>query len=260
MTEVEADTTETASSARRGAGGLPDDAPHILVVDDDRRLRALLSRFLTDNGFRVTVAPSAAVAESTLSHLVFDALVLDVMMPGENGFDFAQRWRKTSSVPILMLTARTDGVDRVKGLEIGADDYLGKPFEPRELLLRLSNIIRRNTAAGEAQAPARTLPEVIRFGGFVFRFDRGELRHDDEIVRITEREREILTILGEAAGGQVPREELAGNAPVAAGGLASDRNVDVQINRLRRKIERDPANPVYLQTVRGVGYRLLIDG
>ncbi|MBB3808933.1 response regulator [Pseudochelatococcus contaminans] len=238
--------------------GLPDDAPHVLVVDDDRRLRSLLSRFLTGNGYRVTVAANAAAAESTLGSLIFDALVLDVMMPGENGFDFARRWRQKSAVPILMLTARSDGADRVTGLEIGADDYLGKPFEPRELLLRLANIIKRNVAS-EAPGAARATPEAIRFGGFIFRFDRGELRLGDEIVRITERERDILTILGEAGGEQVAREDLAGNAAANAGALANDRNVDVQINRLRRKIERDPANPVYLQTVRGVGYRLLID-
>ncbi|MGV6872903.1 response regulator [Pseudochelatococcus sp. B33] len=240
---------------------LADDAPHVLVVDDDRRLRSLLSRFLNENGYRVTVAANAAAAETTLGSLIFDALVLDVMMPGENGFDFARRWRRKSAVPILMLTARSDSADRVTGLEIGADDYLGKPFEPRELLLRLANIIKRG-AGGEAPGPIRATPEAIRFGGFIFRFDRGELRQGDEIVRITEREREILTILGQAAGGQVAREDLVGQGAVAAGAgaLANDRNVDVQINRLRRKIERDPANPVYLQTVRGVGYRLLIDG
>ncbi len=253
--------TDTTAAVEGGETGLADDAPHVLVVDDDRRLRSLLSRFLTENGYRVTVAANAEAAESTLGSLIFDALVLDVMMPGENGFDFARRWRQKSAVPILMLTARTDGADRVTGLEIGADDYLGKPFEPRELLLRLANIIKRG-AANEAPSPARATPEAIRFGGFIFRFDRGELRQGEDIVRITEREREILTILGQAAGGQVAREDLAGSsaAPAAAGAFASDRNVDVQINRLRRKIERDPANPVYLQTVRGVGYRLLIDG
>lgn len=248
---------ETAPAAE----ALADDAPHVLVVDDDRRLRSLLSRFLTENGYRVTVAANAAAAETTLGSLIFDALVLDVMMPGENGFDFARRWREKSAVPILMLTARTDGADRVTGLEIGADDYLGKPFEPRELLLRLANIIKRGMAA-DSQVSIRSTPEAIRFGSFIFRFDRGELRQGEEIVRITEREREILTILGQAAGDQVAREELAGNgiAPAGPGAFANDRNVDVQINRLRRKIERDPANPVYLQTVRGVGYRLLIDG
>lgn len=260
---AEAASSDKTEAARVGASSLPDDALHVLVVDDDRRLRALLSRFLIDNGYRVTTASNVTEAETTLGHLIFDALVLDVMMPGENGFDFAKRWRKHSAVPILMLTARTEGVDRVTGLEIGADDYLGKPFEPRELLLRLGNIIKRN-ATGEAAVSARVTPEAIRFGNFIFRFDRGELRQGDDVVRITEREREILTILGEAAGGQVAREDLAGNNPVPSNEgvspFAGERNVDVQINRLRRKIERDPANPVFLQTVRGVGYRLLIDG
>lgn len=230
---------------------IPDHAPHVLVVDDDRRLRELLSRFLVQSGYRVTTAASAAEARAKSEGLVFDALVLDVMMPGENGFDFARRLRATSQVPILMLTARADPADRVTGLEIGADDYLPKPFETRELILRLANILKRNGPRAEA-APAA--PEAIRFGPFTFRLDRGELRRDDETIRITEREREILSILGHRAGGNVAREELAGGA-----NGANERTVDVQINRLRRKIEVDPANPVYLQTVRGVGYRLLID-
>jgi two-component system, OmpR family, phosphate regulon response regulator OmpR len=231
---------------------IPDHAPHVLVVDDDRRLRQLLARFLSENGYRVTTAASAAEARAKGEALVFDAIVLDVMMPGETGFDYARRLRVDSPVPILMLTARANPEDRVTGLEIGADDYLPKPFEPRELVLRLGNILRR-TAANGAPAP-RAAPEAIRFGPFLFRFDRGELRRDDVVIRITEREREILSILGHRAGGNVPREELVGGA-----NGANERNVDVQINRLRRKIERDPANPVYLQTVRGVGYRLLVD-
>ncbi|HKH33474.1 MAG TPA: response regulator [Beijerinckiaceae bacterium] len=231
---------------------IPDHAPHVLVVDDDRRLRQLLARFLSENGYRVTTAASAAEARAKGEALVFDAIVLDVMMPGETGFDYARRLRVDSRVPILMLTARANSEDRVAGLEIGADDYLPKPFEPRELVLRLGNILRRS-AASEA-APAQAAPEAIRFGPFLFRLERGELRRDDEIIRITEREREILSILGHRAGGNVPREELAGGA-----NGANERTVDVQINRLRRKIEVDPANPVYLQTVRGVGYRLLTD-
>lgn len=231
---------------------LPDDAPHVLVVDDDRRLRDLLARFLTDNGFRVTTAAGAAEARAMTGHLVFDALVLDVMMPGENGFDFARWLRRVSQVPILMLTARADVQDRVTGLEIGANDYLPKPFEPRELVLRLQNILRHARSA-ERDAPTGT-PEFIRFGPFVYRLDRGELRRGEELIRLTEREREILNLLGGRAGGHVRREELSG-----AGGAANERTVDVQINRLRRKIESDPANPVFLQTVRGVGYRLALD-
>src|SRR4051812_2024887 len=231
---------------------IADHAPHVLVVDDDRRLRQLLARFLTENGYRVTTAASAAEARAKGEALVFDAIVLDVMMPGETGFDYARRLRVNSQVPILMLTARANPEDRVTGLEIGADDYLPKPFEPRELVLRLGNILRRSGLA-ETTAP-QAAPEAIRFGPFLFRFDRGELRREDETIRITEREREILSILGHKAGGNVPREELAGG-----GNAGSERNVDVQINRLRRKIEVDPANPAYLQTVRGVGYRLLVD-
>ncbi|WP_112662681.1 response regulator [Microvirga flavescens] len=231
---------------------IPDHAPHILVVDDDRRLRDLLARFLGENGYRVTAAANAAEARAKAENFVFDALVLDVMMPGESGFDYARSLRSQSPIPILMLTARADTDDRVKGLEIGVDDYLPKPFEPRELLLRLGNILKR--AVPVAVAAESETPDQIRFGPFTYRFDRGELRRDDELVRITEREREILNILGERAGGNVAREELAGN------GLgANERTVDVQINRLRRKIEEDPANPIFLQTVRGIGYRLVLD-
>ena len=227
---------------------LPDEAPHVLVVDDDRRLRELLARYLTDQGFRVTTAASAAEARARAQSVVFDAMVLDVMMPGENGFDYARSVRETSRVPILMLTARSNTNDRVMGLEIGADDYLPKPFEPRELTLRLNNIIKRGVRPRAAGA------ESVTFGPFAYRIDRGELRRDDELIRITEREREILTILAMAGGANVEREQLAGS-----GGAAAERTVDVQINRLRRKTEVDPANPVFLQTVRGVGYRLAVD-
>ena len=238
-----------SATARPEATDLPDEAPHILVVDDDRRLRELLARYLAEQGFRVTAAASAAEARARAQALVFDAMVLDVMMPGENGFDYARSVRETSKVPILMLTARSNTNDRVMGLEIGADDYLPKPFDPRELTLRLTNIINRSPARprdGEA-AP-------VAFGPFAYRPDRGELRRDGETIRITEREREILTILSQAAGAAVEREQLAGDS-----GAAAERAIDVQMNRLRRKIEVDPANPTFLQTVRGVGYRLVID-
>ena len=231
---------------------LPDEAPHILVVDDDRRLRDLLGRFLGDNGYRVTTAANAAEADTRLGQLVFDAIVLDIMMPGENGFDFAKRFRVDSAIPILMLTARADSKDRINGLELGVDDYLAKPFEPRELLLRLGNILKRTVVVDAAQSG--TKPDFVRFGPFIYGLSRGDLRKGEEMIRLTEREREILTALAERQSEVVPREELA-----AQGSAANDRTVDVQMNRLRRKVERDPADPLYLQTVRGVGYRLVTD-
>jgi two-component system phosphate regulon response regulator OmpR len=243
----------TDTAARPARKILPDEAPHVLVVDDDRRLRELLGRFLGDNGYRVTTAANAAEADLRLGNLVFDAIVLDVMMPGENGFDFARRFRAGSAVPVLMLTARADSKDRINGLEIGVDDYLAKPFEPRELLLRLGNILKRTTVAAETASSA-IRPDFVRFGPFIYGLARGELRKGEETIRLTEREREILTMLAERAGEVVPREELA-----AQGTAANDRTVDVQMNRLRRKIERDQADPLYLQTVRGVGYRLVTD-
>jgi two-component system phosphate regulon response regulator OmpR len=241
-----------AAAITRAGTELPDHAPHVLVVDDDRRVRELLARFLFEQGFRVTSAGNVPEARTKAQCFVFDALVLDVMMPGESGFDYAREVRKSSRVPILMLTARSNPNDRVMGLEIGADDYLPKPFEPRELILRLSNIIKRRSEGEDGRAVGH---DTVTFGPFSYRIDRGELRREDEIIRITEREREILTILAQAAGANVEREALAGGG----GGLAAERSIDVQINRLRRKTEVDPANPLFLQTVRGVGYRLAVD-
>jgi two-component system, OmpR family, phosphate regulon response regulator OmpR len=225
---------------------LADDAPHLLVVDDDRRIRDLLSRFLASEGYRVTTAETAADARAKLIGLSFDLLILDVMMPGESGFDFAQALRDTSSVPILMLTARDAAESRIKGLEIGADDYLAKPFEPRELSLRIANILKR---ARPTAAPA---VESVCFGPFIYHLARGELRKGDDVIRLTDREREMLRVLATTPGETVPRMALAGS-----GGTVNERAVDVQINRLRRKIEINPADPLYVQTVRGVGYRLV---
>lgn len=226
---------------------LPDDAPHLLVVDDDRRIRDLLSRFLASEGYRVTTAETAADARAKLTGLSFDLLILDVMMPGESGFDLAKTIRGGSDVPILMLTARDAAESRIRGLEIGADDYLSKPFEPRELSLRIANILKR------AQPPPPPPAESVRFGPFVYHLARGELRKGEEVIRLTDREREMLRILAGAPGETVPRLSLSGQ-----GGAVSERAVDVQVNRLRRKIERNPANPLFVQTVRGIGYRLVI--
>jgi two-component system, OmpR family, phosphate regulon response regulator OmpR len=226
---------------------LADDAPHLLIVDDDRRIRDLLLRFLTGEGYRVSTADNAADARAKLKSLSFDLLILDVMMPGESGFDFAQALRGTSSVPILMLTARDAAESRIKGLEMGADDYLSKPFEPRELSLRIANILKR------AQPVTASRATSVRFGPFVYHLARGELRKGEEIIKLTDRERQMLRILAGTPGETVPRMALVGS-----GGSVSERAVDVLVNRLRRKIERNPSNPLYVQTVRGIGYRLVI--
>ncbi len=236
---------QTANARSELKSELADDAPHLMLVDDDRRIRDLLSRFLAGEGYRVTTAMSAPDARAKLSGLHFDLLILAVMMPGESGFDLARSIRQSSNVPIIMLTARAEAESRIEGLQIGADDYVAKPFEPRELVLRIGNILKR--AAPEPTPVA----DSISFGPYVFHIDRGELRQGDEVVRLTDREREMLRVLAATPGETVPRLALAGD------GSVNERAVDVQVNRLRRKIERDPANPLFIQAVRGIGYRLV---
>lgn len=219
-------------------------APHILVADDDRRIRELIRAFLIQEGFRVTAAASAGEARRHMEGLAFDLLILDIMMPGESGLDLTRALRERQSpVPILMLSALADTEDRIRGLMSGSDDYLPKPFEPRELLLRIQNVLRR------VRRP-ETLGD-IRFGPCAFNVARGELRKGGELVRLTTRERDILRRLARAGGSPLSRSELA-----HPGAADSARSVDVQINRLRQKIEEDPSNPIYLQTIRGSGYAL----
>ncbi|HRE20657.1 MAG TPA: response regulator [Rhabdaerophilum sp.] len=231
---------------------ITDEAPHLLIVDDDDRIRTLLSRFLSEQGYRVSTADNAAEARSRMEGLVFDLIVLDIMMPGESGIDLAKYIRSQSTVPVLMLTARAEIEDRIAGLQTGVDDYLTKPFDPRELLLRISSILRRTALPPPVQSGSE--PESVRFGAFTFHLQRGELRQGEEHVRITEREREILRVLASGLGETLPREALAEH-----GAASNERTIDVQINRLRRKIEVDPSNPLHLQTVRGIGYKLVID-
>lgn len=226
---------------------LADNAPHVLVVDDDQKIRELLARFLGEQGFRVTTAHDAASARAAMRGLAFDVVLLDVMMPGMSGIEFARELKATRPVPIFMLTARSEPEHRIEGLEAGVDDYLPKPFEPRELILRLRNVLNRGKAPS---AP----DEEVHMGAYVFHLARGELKRDDETVKLTERERELLRLFAGRPGTPIPRHELASDE--ASG---SERAIDVQINRLRRKIEVDPSNPVYLQTVRGKGYILYID-
>ncbi len=231
---------------------LPDDARHVLVVDDDQRIRELLVYYLHNNGYRVSAAGDTAGARSAMRGLSFDVLILDVMLPDGSGLDLAREVRRDSNVPILMLTAMAEKEDRVAGLETGVDDYITKPFEPRELLLRLNNILRRYD-------PKEGSREEVRMGPILFHIGRGELKKGDLPIKLTERERDMLRQFAVRPGVAIARHELVGVSAGSADTTASERAVDVQINRLRRKIEPDPANPTYLQTSRGRGYVLYVD-
>ncbi|HEY2070185.1 MAG TPA: response regulator [Rhizomicrobium sp.] len=224
------------------------DNAHLLVIDDDERLRALLQRYLTANGFRVSAAADASEARTLMKSMAFDLLIVDVMMPGESGLEFTRSTRTNSQVPILMLTARGDAEHRIEGLEHGADDYLPKPFEPRELVLRVSALLRR--AAPPPQSPHRE----VKMGEAVFDPERGELRRKGKPVRLTTSESALLKLFAVNAGRQFSRADLCTRL-----GVSLERSIDVQVTRLRRKIEEDPKLPLYIQTVRGVGYVLVPD-
>ena len=229
------------------------DGRHILVVDDDDRLRDLLREFLAREGYRVTTAAHAGSARRLIEMLDFDLLIIDVMMPGEDGFSLTRHVRETSDKPVLILTARGGAEDRITGLTEGADDYLPKPFEPQELLLRVAAVLRRS-------GPKPNGPRRLSLGEFCFDLERNELLKGDELVKLTEGEAQLMRALATKADQPVDRLELAregGSGP--AGREASLRAVDVSVTRLRRKIERNPSVPRYLQTVRGVGYMLAPD-
>jgi len=231
---------------------------HLLVVDDDERIRGLLQKFLIRSGFWVSTARDAGHARRLLAGLEFDLIVLDVMMPGEDGISLARDLRPALTTPILMLTARGETADRIAGLEAGVDDYLPKPFEPKELLLRINAILRRVPAA----ANGRDAPKVLALGPVRYDLERGELWRGDQLVRLTATEAQLMRIFAGRAGEAVSRQQLVddlGRGVRPEGGGAQERAVDVQITRLRRKIESDPKQPRYLQTVRGAGYMLAPD-
>ena len=227
------------------------EAPHLLIVDDDDRIRDLIKRYLAREGFRVTTAAHAQSARRVLELFDVDLLVLDVMMPGETGFELTHWLRgqpgQKGRTPVLILTARDQPTDRIEGLSLGADDYLAKPFEPQELVLRISAILRRTGAPSTAS-------RRLSLGRCLFDAERGELFRDEEPVRLTEAEAQLLKRLARAPNAPVERHLLGSGSSDAAG-----RAVDIQVTRLRRKIEADPKNPRYLQTVRGVGYMLAPD-
>lgn len=228
----------------------PPDAPHLLVVDDDARLRALLQRFLAEQGFRVTAAADAAAARRALAGFEFDLVVLDVMMPGESGIELVESLRREGQdVPVLMLTARGAPDDRIAGLEAGVDDYLGKPFDPRELALRIRTILRR--AAPPAPQPLAAAP--IQLGPRWFDIERAELRGPEGVVRLTGGEASLLQALARRPGSVLSREDIAEALGTPEAG---ERAIDVQVTRLRRKVEIDPREPRFIQTIRHRGYVL----
>ncbi len=226
---------------------------HLLIVDDDERIRGLLQKFLIRNGFLVTAARDAAQARRLLGGLEFDLIVLDVMMPGEDGVSLTRDLRAKLSTPILLLTAKGETSDRIAGLEAGADDYLAKPFEPKELLLRINAILRRTPA------PVVTkVPKTLHLGPVRYDVDRGEMWQGSDLVRLTATEAALMRLLAAKPDEPVSRAQLVEDLG-RAGGQAQERAVDVQITRLRRKFEADPKQPRYLQTVRGSGYMLAPD-
>jgi two-component system, OmpR family, phosphate regulon response regulator OmpR len=225
---------------------LNDNPAHLLVVDDDDRIRALLKRYLASLGHGVTVARDAASARALIDSLVFDLIILDVMMPGEDGISLTRALRAERETPIILLTARGDASHRIEGLSAGADDYLAKPFEPEELALRIASVLKRARPAPPA--------DVLHMGDASWHVSRRELRKAGALVRLTQAEADLMIALAARPGATITREELARKA-----GVAMDRSVDVQVTRLRRKLEDDPGEPVFLQTVRGLGYRLNID-
>jgi two-component system phosphate regulon response regulator OmpR len=219
---------------------------HLLVVDDDDRIRSLLKRYLSGLGYSVTTANDAKHARKLMDALTFELIILDVMMPGEDGVSLTRAVRGQNETPIILLTARGDAPQRIEGLSAGADDYLGKPFEPEELALRVGAILKRARPAPAA--------DVLNLGSASWNNSRDELRRDGVLVRLTDAEKDLLRALAARPGATITREELARKA-----GVSVDRSIDVQVTRLRRKLEDDPAEPVYLQTVRGLGYRLMHD-
>jgi len=227
---------------------------HLMIVDDDERIRELLKKFLMRNGFLVTAARDAAHARRILSGLDFDLIVMDVMMPGEDGISLTRALRETSSTPILLLTAKGETENRIQGLEAGADDYLPKPFEPKELLLRINAILRRMP-----DAPAEdSIPKIMHLGASRYDVDRGELWQGDDLIRLTATESQLMKIFSTCPNEPISRAKLVEDLGRDRG-QAQERAVDVQITRLRRKLEPNPKQPRYLQTVRGAGYMLAPD-
>ena len=227
---------------------------HLLIVDDDQRIRELLQKYLMRNGFMVSIARDAAQAKRLLKGLAFDLIVLDIMMPEQDGLSLTRELRETIDTPILLLTARNEVEDRISGLEAGADDYLPKPFEPKELLLRIHAILRRMPDV----APPQDTPKMLSLGATRYDVQKGELWEGDTQIRLTSTESELMRIFSKNIGQALSRMDLVTQMG-RENGNSQDRAIDVQITRLRKKIETNPKEPRYLQTVRGSGYMLACD-
>ncbi|MGB1641554.1 MAG: response regulator [Paracoccaceae bacterium] len=227
---------------------------HLLIVDDDQRIRELLQKYLMRNGFMVSIARDAAQAKRLLKGLEFDLIVLDIMMPEQDGLSLTRELRETIDTPILLLTARNEVEDRISGLEAGADDYLPKPFEPKELLLRIHAILRRMPEV----APPEDTPKMLSLGATRYDVQKGELWDGDTQIRLTSTESELMRIFSKNIGQALSRMDLVTQMG-REDGNSQDRAIDVQITRLRKKIETNPKEPRYLQTVRGSGYMLACD-
>ncbi len=219
---------------------------HILVVDDDDRIRMLIKQYLNDNSFLVSTAPNAEVAKKKISDFNFDLIVLDVMMPGQNGFELTKEIKKKINVPIILLTAKGEVESRINGLELGADDYLSKPFEPKELLLRIKNIVRKNKKIDSKN--------FIKVGNAKVNLEKMIINFNDKVSKINSAEKKVLTEMLLSPGATFSREKIG-----LISNITQERSIDVMITRLRQKIEEDPKNPKYLQTIRGSGYVLWIE-
>lgn len=240
---------ELDQPAPDSAAAAADEPAHVLVVEDDPGLLTLLKRYLSEEGFFVATAGNAADAKDQMARFSFDLIVMDVMMPGQNGLELTREIRTTSAIPILLLTARGEPEDRIMGFEHGADDYVPKPFEPRELVLRMQSVLRRASAPVVPPTAANT---IMRLGSFVYDTGRGLLYQGETQIRLTSGEHALLRVLADTPHQPVSRDDLAERCEIN-----SARAVDVQITRLRRKIEREPREPHYIQTVRGTGYMLV---
>ena len=218
---------------------------HILVVDDDDRIRELVKEYLEENNFLITTAKDSQDAKKKLKIIKFDLIVLDIMMPGQSGLSLTKEVKKNNSMPIILLTAKGETIDRIEGLEIGADDYLGKPFEPKELLLRIKNILNKTKKI--------PLPNEVYIGNALINLKKLSIKLNEKVIKINPQERKVLEKMLESPGEVFSRENIGKII-----NISKERTIDVMITRLRQKIESTPKNPKYLQTIRGSGYVLWI--